>query len=200
MKRIIIITVSLIALVGLFFAGKAIREEHYPINVKPSPEWEPYINSLDMQREAFFVEATDGTMLEAELFIPTAGSESKGAVVFSPGSGDSLYQNYSPGLIESYIFEIFLPRDMAVLLINKRGMGQSEGNWTKSSMQGRADDLYSAIESIKEHPVIDAENIGVIGHSQGGWVVQLVAAQHEDVAFFISLVGPTTTVLRNSGG
>ena len=86
---------------------------------------------------------------------------------------------------------------MAVLLVNKRGMGQSEGNYVKNDMQGRADDLYAAVQSIQGHPSIDADNIGLIGHSQGGWVVGLTAAQHSDIAFFISLAGPTTTVLRN---
>jgi len=140
----------------------------------------------------------NGTKLEAELFIPNVGSNKKPAVVFSPGSGDSLYQNYAPGLIETYILDVFLSHDFAVLLVNKRGMGQSEGNYVKNSIEGRAEDIYAAVKSIKGHPKIDAENIGLIGHSQGGWVVTQTAAEHPDVAFFISLAGPTTTMLENS--
>ena len=76
-------------------------------------------------------------------------------------------------------------------------MGQSEGSWVKNDFQGRADDLYTAVQSIQNHPSIDADQIGLIGHSQGGWIVSLTAAQHEDIAFFISLVGPITTVEGN---
>ena len=43
------------------------------------------------------------------------------------------------------------------------------------------------------HPAIDPVQIGIVGHSQGGWVVQLAAAQHPDIAFFISLAGPATS-------
>jgi pimeloyl-ACP methyl ester carboxylesterase len=65
-------------------------------------------------------------------------------------------------------------------------------------MEGRAADVYAAVQSIQHHPRIDANNIGLIGHSQGGWVVTQTAADHPDVAFFISLAGPTTTMLENS--
>jgi len=195
-KRIIGIVGVVAAAILIFLAVKAIRFEHYPVHVDPSPEWEPYISSLDVQRESFFVDS-DGVQLEADLFIPNGGSQTKAAVVFSPGSGDSLYQNYAFGLIETYVLDVFLAHDMAVLLVNKRGMGQSEGNYVKNDMQGRADDLYAAVQSIQGHPSIDADNIGLVGHSQGGWVVGLTAAQHSDIAFFVSLAGPTTTVWRN---
>lgn len=196
-KKIIFSVVSLLVAVGLFFAVKSIRYEHYPVQKEPSAEWGPYINSLDVQREAFFVDA-DGVKLEAELFIPNGGSNQKTAVVFSPGSGDALYQNYSYGLLETYVLDVFLSHDIAVLLVNKRGMGKSEGNYVKNSIEGRAEDIYAAVKSIKNHPQIDAENIGLIGHSQGGWVVTLTAAEHPDTAFFISLAGPTTTMRENA--
>jgi len=196
-RKFIYGVIGLFVLIGLFFAVKSIRYEHYPVQKVPSAEWEPYINSLDVQREAFFVDA-NGTNLEAELFIPNGGSDQKPAVVFSPGSGDALYQNYSYGLLETYVLDVFLSHDFAVLLVNKRGMGQSEGNYVKNSIDGRAEDIYAAVKSIKDHLKIDAENIGLVGHSQGGWVVTQTAADHPDIAFFVSLAGPTTTMLENA--
>jgi pimeloyl-ACP methyl ester carboxylesterase len=63
-----------------------------------------------------------------------------------------------------------------------------------NDIHGRADDVYSAVQRLQNHPSIDPAQIGLIGHSQGGWVVTLAAAQHEEVAFFISLAGLMTTV------
>ena len=189
--------VGMLALVGLFFAGRQIRIDHYPLPVEPSSTWEPYINSLDAEQKSYFVDR-DGVKLEADLFIPNGGANQKPAVVFSSGSGDSAYQNYAYGLVETYILDVFLSHDMAVLLVNKRGMGQSEGNYVKNSIQGRADDLYAAVQSIQTHPQIDSDNIGVVGHSQGGWVVTQAAADHPDIAFFISLAGPTMTMRENA--
>jgi len=196
-KRMIKIVIALLALVGLFFVGRQIRIDHYPLPVEPSTTWEPFTNSLDAEQKSYFVNS-DGIMLEADLFVPSGGSEKKPAVVFTPGSGDSDYHNYSYGLLETYVLDVFLSHDIAVLLVNKRGMGQSEGNYVKNSIQGRADDVWAAVQSIQLHPDIDADNIGLIGHSQGGWVVTQAAADHPEIAFFISLAGPTMTMKENA--
>ena len=196
-KRIIYFVFGLVMVIGVPYAIKSIRDSHYPIRVKPSAEWEPYVSTLDAGREFFSVESY-GLNLEAELFIPNAGREKKPAVVFSPGSGDALYQNYANGLVETYILDVFLAQDFAVLLVNKRGMGQSEGNYVKNSIEGRSADVWAAVQSIQKHPQIDANNIGLIGHSQGGWVVTQAAADHPEIAFFISLAGPTMSMRENA--
>ena len=85
-KQVIRIVAGLLMVVGLIFAVRQIRIEHYPLPVEPSPEWQPFIRSLDAQRESYFVNS-DGTLLEADLFVPNGGSDNKPAVVFSSGSG-----------------------------------------------------------------------------------------------------------------
>jgi pimeloyl-ACP methyl ester carboxylesterase len=196
-RRVIYIILGVLLAVGIFFAWKSIRDEFFPIPMKPLPEWEPYVNSLDAEYQTLFVDAS-GTQLEAALFIPEGGRAKKPAVVFSPGSGDSLFSNYAPDFIETFILEVFLPRDFAVLLVNKRGMGESEGSYVKSSIEGRAEDLYASVQTLQNHPQIDPKQVGVIGHSQGGWVVVQAASEHPDIAFFISLAGPTTTIYEQT--
>ncbi len=185
----------LIALLMLVFAVSAIvaYQADQPSFVSPSENWEEIINRPDVKHETFFV-TTPGARLEADLFVPDGGKDSKPAVVFITGSGDALYQNYGNGLIEAFVLDVFPPRDIAVLLVNKRGMGQSTGSWLNNNFQGRSDDIYAAVRYLQERDEIDKQNIGVMGHSQGGWIANLVAAQHDDVAFFISLAGPTTRV------
>lgn len=196
-KRNVLIILGLLLAIGLFYAGRSVYYEYYPVPKEPSAEWEPFVRALDAKREAFFIEV-DGINLEAELFIPNGGKEQKPAVLFAPGSGDQLYQNYNPGFIETYILDLFLSKDMAVLLVNKRGMGLSEGLYTSRSIEGRAEDVLASVETIQTHPRIDASNIGLVGHSQGGWVVVHAAAENPDIAFFISLAGPTTTIYEQT--
>lgn len=196
-KRIILIVAGLLLVVGGYFAYNYFRINHYPLPVPPSESWEPFVNSLDAERETFFVDR-EGIKLEAEIFIPAGGQERKPVVVFTSGSGDNNFRNYSYGLVETYVLDLFLSRDFSVVLINKRGMGQSEGNYVKNSIAGRAADVYAVAQDIKDRPQIDPENIGLIGHSQGGWVVMQAAADHPDIAFFISLAGPTTTMKENA--
>ena len=118
-------------------------------------------------------------------------------VVFQQGSGNFAfdgYENEAWGPHKFYIEDVLLAQGYAVLYCNKRGLGGSTGNWRKNDFFGRADDAYAAIEYLKTLPEIDANRIGVSGHSQGGWIAQIVAAKHDDVAFIICLAGPTVGV------
>jgi pimeloyl-ACP methyl ester carboxylesterase len=195
-RRVLFVAAGVAIAILLVLLIRNIRIEHFPVHVEASPSWQPYVARLDADRQPLAV-VRDGVTLEAELFLPHGGGPKKGAMVFAPGSGDSLYQNYAPGLIETYVLDLFLARDTAVLLINKRGMGLSQGSWVKNDFQGRADDLHAGVRALQAHDGIDPARIGLIGHSQGGWIVSLAAAQHDDVAFFVSLAGPTTTVAGN---
>ncbi|MGD8402383.1 MAG: alpha/beta fold hydrolase [Anaerolineales bacterium] len=192
-KKTIAIGIVLIIIISIGILGYR-ADQPYP--TQPKQAWIDSVSGPDVIRESTFIK-NDGLMLEADLILPVGGADKKPAVVFVGGSGDGLYQGYSNGFLETFIQGIFLPRNFAVFYFNKRGMGQSEGSWLNNSIQGRAEDAYAAVEFLKSHPAIDSQNIGVIGHSQGGWVVNLVASQHEDIAFFISLAGPTTTVIGN---
>ena len=124
------------------------------------------------------------------------------AVVFQQGSGNHSFKGYETeawGPHKFYIEDVLLEQGYAVLYCNKRGTGKSTGNWKKNSFEGRAEDAYAAVTYLKSLPFIDAERIGISGHSQGGWIAQIVAAQHEDVAFVIALAGPTVSVKAQTG-
>jgi pimeloyl-ACP methyl ester carboxylesterase len=194
MKRINKLTFSLVA-IAIVIGGSGIVAYRYdqPLKIEPGTDWEATIARLDITLEHFFIQSGD-VELEAAMLIPDGGREVKPAVIFAGGSGSWIYQTYAEGFVEEFVLRVFLPRDVSVLLINKRGLGVSSGNWMHNDLQGRADDVYAAVEHLQNHPSIDPAHIGLIGHSQGGWVVTLVAAQHEELAFTISLAGPTTTV------
>jgi hypothetical protein len=132
--------------------------------------------------------------LAAELTTPAGGEHRKAAVVFTPGAGDQAVSQYMPGFVQHLLWDVFLPRDIAVLTVNKRGLGGSTGNWKRDSMESRAADVLAAVEYLRVLPGIDPERIGIVGHSQGGWVVQLAASRDERLAFAISYAGPVVTV------
>ena len=92
-----------------------------------APVWEASVTSPDIQRENLFIQSGK-VQLEADLLIPAGGNENKGAVIFIVGSGPVPYQAYF-GITQKYVQDVFLPRDTAVLYVNKRGVGKSEGNW-----------------------------------------------------------------------
>ncbi len=123
-------------------------------------------------------------------------------VVFQQGSGNHSFDGYEAeawGPHKFYIEDVLLEQGYAVLYCNKRGLGKTTGNWKKNSFYGRAEDAYAAVTYLKTLDFIDPERIGISGHSQGGWIAQIVAAQHEDVAFVIALAGPTVGVKEQTG-
>lgn len=119
------------------------------------------------------------------------------AVVFQQGSGPHSFDGYEKeawGPHKFYIEDVLLELGYAIMYCNKRGLGNSSGNWRQNDFYGRAADAYAGVEYLKTLPFIDAQNIGISGHSQGGWIAQIVASQHADIAFVLCLAGPTVGV------
>ncbi len=119
------------------------------------------------------------------------------AVVFQQGSGPHAFDGYEKeawGPHKFYIEDVLLEQGYAVLYCNKRGLGNSTGNWRHNSFEGRAKDAYAAVTYLKSLDFIDHDRIGISGHSQGGWIAQIVASEHDDIAFVLCLAGPTIGV------
>ena len=120
------------------------------------------------------------------------------AVVFQQGSGPHAFDGYEKeawGPHKFYIEDVLLEQGYAVLYCNKRGLGNSSGNWRQNDFYGRAEDAYAGVQYLKTLAFIDDKKIGVSGHSQGGWIAQIVAAQHSDIAFLLSLSCTTIVFL-----
>ncbi|MFC1587860.1 alpha/beta hydrolase family protein [Planctomycetota bacterium] len=86
-----------------------------------------------------------------------------------------------------------LENGIAVLRYDKRGVGVSKGDWKTSDLNDLAGDVLAAAASLKKCKDIDAAKIGLIGVSQGGWVIALAAAESSDIAFIVSVVGSAQT-------
>ena len=123
---------------------------------------------------------------------PQARTQKVPALIFLVGSGgSSSYRTNYRQMLEENFEKRLLPHGIALLYFDKRGVGASEGAWHTADFYDRAQDAAAAIRFLKSLPQIDTTNIGVAGHSQGGWIAQLVAAQHpQDVAYIVSLAGP----------
>ena len=89
--------------------------------------------------------------------------------------------------------DFFALNGVAALIYDKRGSGNSTGNWRKSGFDALADDALAGLELLKSRPDINSHQIGLWGASQGGWIVGLAASRSTDVAFIISVSGPGTT-------
>ncbi|PYZ94764.1 hypothetical protein CR194_04335 [Salipaludibacillus keqinensis] len=151
------------------------------------------------QAEAVELKMSDGMTLSGHLFKPE-GLASYPLIVFVTGSGGSTYE--LDWQEENFYFcrtlvDICLEEGFAMLLVDKRGAGRSDGNWKKQSFYDRADDMADVLKSMRQRTDILANQISVVGHSQGGWIVQLLASHHQDlIKSSLSIAGPAYSVIE----
>ncbi len=132
--------------------------------------------------------------LHGELVLPDTSSHAP-VLVFLVGSGAnsshrSLYQDF----VRENIENLFLQEGIAILYFDKRGVGKSDGKWQRTNLYERAADAKAAIDFLKTQGRIDSNRIGVIGHSQGGWVAQIMGDRYRnDIRLIASLAAPTFT-------
>lgn len=130
-----------------------------------------------------------GAKLAATILTPR-GSGPFPAIVWTHGSG-SIGRGSS-----SYVREAFLlaHHGVASILFDKRGVGESEGNWRDATFEQLARDAIAASEVLRESPNVDGDRIGIGGLSQGpSWIVPLALASGGRFAFAISLSASAVT-------
>ncbi len=112
------------------------------------------------------------------------------AVILISGSGP---QNRDEELLEHKPFLViadYLTRNgIAVLRYDDRGVENSTGTFENSTTADFASDVESAMTYLKTRKEINKNKIGLIGHSEGGIIAPMIAAQTDDVAFIVLLAG-----------
>jgi pimeloyl-ACP methyl ester carboxylesterase len=83
---------------------------------------------------------------------------------------------------------------MAALIYDKRGVGQSTGDYKQANFYDLADDALAAVNALRGRKDVVADLIGLFGISQGGWIAPLAASRADHVKFLILNVGPSVTV------
>lgn len=79
---------------------------------------------------------------------------------------------------------------IAVLRYDKRGTGQSSGDYDKATTLDFADDAQAGMAYLRTRKDIDPRHIGLIGHSEGGLIVPIVATRDPKTAFIVMMAGP----------
>ncbi len=86
---------------------------------------------------------------------------------------------------------------LATFVYDKRGSEASGFACYQSNHDLNVSDVKHIVNQLAKNPRVDANRIGLISYSAGGWIAPQVAATSETpVAFLITLVGPTTSVLQ----
>ena len=131
-----------------------------------------------------FLSAGDSLRLGGKLVLP-AGAGPFPAVVFVTGS--------DPDTREAWQLEAraLAAHGIASLLYDKRGVGESRGaSHDLASWDDLAGDVEGAVTYLRSRPeLVDPRRIGLIGQSQGTWIITKVAARDPGIAFLVYISG-----------
>lgn len=142
------------------------------------------------EREVRFRNPDAGITLAGALTIPRQGGPFP-AVVLVSGSGaqnrDEEIMNHRPFLV---LADYLTRRGIAVLRYDDRGVSPSEGDPTLATSRDFAGDALAAFRFLSAQAGVDANRVGIAGHSEGGLIAPMLASEHPEVAFIVLLAGP----------
>jgi len=141
--------------------------------------------------EVSYRNPASGLKLAGTLTLPE-GAGPFPAVVLITGSGaqdrDETMFGHKPFLV---IADALTRKGVAVLRVDDRGTGGSEkGDASAASIPAFATDVAAGVAFLRGRPDIDPARVGLLGHSEGGQVAPLVAAEDPRIAFLVLMAAP----------
>ena len=151
----------------------------------PQPPFDYHIE------EVTFINEKEGNTLVGTLTIPK-GEGQFPAMVLVSGSGqqnrDEELMNHRPFWV---IADYCALHGIAVLRYDDRGIGGSTGEVENATSLDFSYDAEAAFDYLRNRKEINASKVGILGHSEGGVINFMVSARRPEVAFLVSLAGPS---------
>jgi len=150
-----------------------------------------YLEVKNMAIEQNISFLSDGLVLSGTVTLPDLQGTYP-SVVLVPGSGEvDRNENAKKLAINAFreIAAVLATKEIASLRYDKRGVGQSQGDFWKTGFYDNIKDASSAVDFIKHHAHIDPEQIFVLGHSEGAAIATRLAATGTNIKGLILLAG-----------
>lgn len=166
-------------------SDEALKKVSAPLRPQEPKGAIPYV-----EEEVKYSNLTADVTLAGTLTLPRTGKPSP-AVLLIAGSGpidrNETVFGHKPFLV---LADHLTRQGFAVLRVDKRGIGQSTGNYGVATTEDFSSDALAGVAYLKTRKEVDAKQIGLIGHSEGGLIAPMIAAKSNDVAFIVLMAGP----------
>lgn len=171
---------------GQSFVLNLKRQEHTPEIKRPQTPKPPFSYS---STEVEYINPKSGFKIAGTLTLPQNAINCPGVVLIT-GSGaqdrdETIFEHKPFWVIADY----FTKHGIAVLRVDDRGVGGSEGSTSDACSADFATDVKTGLNYLKTREEINPNEIGLLGHSEGGMIAPIIASQSEDVAFIIMMAG-----------
>ncbi len=162
---------------GVVGAGQTALTLRFTLGREAVPAAPPYET-----RELHF--ASGAARLAATAFVPSRHEGDLPGVVVLQGSSSNLRREYL------FYADHFARAGIAVLTFDKRGKGESTGDYGAATYDVLAGDAAAAVECLRRQPGVDRRRVGVWGLSQGGFIAPLIAARVPSIRFVVAVSAP----------
>jgi dienelactone hydrolase len=163
---------------GIVEAGGSLR---FVLRRVPPPAPPPYTT------EEVRIDAP-GARLAGTIFIPSSRRRSLPGIVILQGSSTNLRREYV------FYADHFARMGLVVLTFDKRGTGESTGDYGAATYDDLAADAAAAVALLRRRPEVAADRVGVWGLSQGAFIAPLVAARVPSLRFIVAVSPPGVTI------
>jgi pimeloyl-ACP methyl ester carboxylesterase len=141
-------------------------------------------------RDVVYSNPKSGLRLGATLTVPPTPGRHP-VVLLITGTGrqdrDETIDGHKPFAI---LADALTRRGIAVLRVDDRGEGQSQGPFGGATTQDFVGDVAAGVAWLRSQPEIDPDRIGLLGHSEGGLIAPLVAAKDRRINLVVLMAGP----------
>ena len=183
--------------------GSWIQGREFPLNIKkvkeimaPRRPQNPKPPYAYRSEDIIYYNSDSSIRYGATITIPN-GKGPFPAVLLITGSGQ---QNRDEEILEHRPFAVIadhLTRNgYIVMRVDDRGMGQTTGDLIHATSRDFANDAEVSLEHLIKRREVNRQRVGLLGHSEGGMIAQMIAAERKDIYFLISLAGPGEKVLK----
>lgn len=153
---------------------------------RPQEPLPPYPYKVE---QVTFQNKEAGINLSGTLTLPNKKG-SYPAVILISGSGPQDRNSYIMGHKPFLLLAHELTQNgIAVLRFDERGVGRSDGDFQKATLEDFVQDTRSGLQYLQSREEINPKNIGLLGHSLGGIIAPRLATT-EDIAFLVLLAAP----------
>lgn len=172
-------------LVVLFCCATAFTQ-----NERPQEPKQPF--NYISEYVTFINKKADNIKLSGTLTLPKAIKKPPVAILISgsgPQNRDTFLKpfNHKPFLV---LADYLTQQGIAVLRYDDRGVEESEGKFKDATSFDFALDVEAAISFLKQRDDVNTNQIGLIGHSEGGLIAPIVSSTNKTVAFVVLLAAP----------
>ncbi len=170
-----------------------VLEKKKKADSKPEPRPQDPKDFPYHQEEVEFFNQKDDVKLAGTLTLPKEKKVDKVVILIS-GSGPQNRNeellggiNHRPFLVLS---DYLTRQGIGVLRYDDRGVGESTGDRSISTVEDFAEDAEAGVEYLNGRKDLGGVKIGLVGHSEGGMVAPMVASRNKNVDFIVLLAGP----------